>query len=76
MMRFFNGDKSTVRLGLPFDFLCKTILWHPNDGSPIGTFSKTPSATSFLICCSTSSCQCSGTVDGVCTAIGVALVST
>ena len=52
------------------------MRWHHVTGSLTGTFSRTPNLTSLSKPRWTLSCQCSGTWAGVCTATGVASVST
>ena len=50
-----SGDRSTVRLGDPSCLRVTTMRWHHSTGSPNGTRSITPSASS----CSKSSCTLS-----------------
>ena len=52
-----------------------TILWHQVTGVPKGTFSNTPRATSLSRPRLTSSCQCTGTGNGLWQGLGFALGS-
>merc|ERR1712082_79523 len=68
----FSALKSTVLRGSPLCFGTHTILEHHVVGVLTGTSSMMPILTSFYSPSFTWSCQCFGTVYGLCTATGSA----
>ena len=67
----FSSVKSTTRLGLPSALVVVTMRLHQSTGVLTGTRSMTPSCSSLSRPALTADFQCSGTVLGVWTALGV-----
>ena len=76
LQNLFGGERCTVRWGEPSCFRVITMRWHHVAGSPYGTRSITPRASSRRRSSYTCFCQCSGTLAGVWHAFGSAVGST
>ena len=72
VQNLLRGDRYTVLRGVPSCLRVITILWHHMTGTPAGTRSMTPRASSLIRSSCTFCCQCNGTVAGVLHTFGFA----